>query len=299
MHDDEIPVPDGVVRRLLSSQFPELADETIQRVESSGTVNAIFRVGNDLAARFPLRRRNPGAEREALEIEARASAEFSRCSPFPGPQPVAIGEPGAGYPLPWSLQTWLPGVVAEDGAAADSTPFALDLVALVTALRAVETGGRTFQRGWRGGDLRDHDAWVQTCLQKSRHLLDVPRLSALWGHFVKLPRAAPDVMSHGDLTPSNVLVADGRLVGVLDCGGFGPADPALDLIAAWHLLDDERRVTFREALDPDDVEWERSKAWAFEQSMGAVWYYEGTNPPMCAMGRRTLGRIVADTPLET
>ena len=217
--------------------------------------------------------------------------------PFPGPRPVAIGNPGAGYPLPWSVQTWLPGAVAEDGAAAGSTPFALDLAALITALRETDTAGRTFERGWRGGDLRAHDSWVRTCLERSRSLLDVPRLSTLWEHFVELPRAAADVMSHGDLTPSNVLVADARLVGVLDCGGFGPADPALDLIAAWHLLDDERRATFRSALAPDDLEWERSKAWAFEQSMGAVWYYAETNLPMHTMGRRTLERVVADTSL--
>lgn len=298
IHDDEIPVDEHVVRQLLRSQFPQLAGEPVRRVTSSGTVNAIFRVGPDLAARFPLRRRNPGAELKTLETEARASAEFSRCSPFPSPEPVAIGEPGAGYPLPWSLQTWLPGNVAENGAGADSTPFALDLVALVTALRATETAGRTFEQGWRGGDLRDHDAWVQTCFEKSRGLLDVAHLSAMWDHFVNLPRADPDVMSHGDLTPSNVIVTKGRLAGVLDCGGFGPADPALDLIAAWHLLDDERRGMFHDALGPDELEWERSKAWAFEQSMGAIWYYVKTNPPMCAMGRRTLDRIIADTPVN-
>lgn len=298
IHEDEIPISEHVVRQLLRSQFPGLADEPIRKVESSGTVNSIFRIGVELAARFPLRRRHPGAERETLEVEARASSEFSQCSPFRGPEPVAIGEPGAGYPLPWSLQTWLPGDVAEDGAAADSPLFALDLVVLVRALRAAETAGRTFDRGGRGGDLRDHDPWVQTCLKKSQHLLDVPRLAALWDHFVHLPRVDRDVMSHGDLTPSNVLVADGRLSGVLDCGGFGPADPALDLIAAWHLLDDERRDTFREELAPDDLEWERSKAWAFEQSMGAVWYYVETNPPMGAMGRRTLDRIIADTSIQ-
>lgn len=295
MHEDEILIADGAVRQLLRSQFPELADEPIRKVEASGTVNAIFRVGEDLAARFPLRGRKPGVQRESLEAEARATVEFSTSSPFPAPQPVAIGEPGAGYPLSWSLQTWLSGRVAEDGAAADSTAFALDLVALVSALRTTDTAGRTFERGWRGGDLRDHDAWVQRCLEKSRDLLDVPLLSALWDHFVNLPRMAPDVMSHGDLTPSNVLVADDRLTGVLDCGGFGPADPALDLIAAWHLLDDERRARFREALAPDDLEWERSKAWAFEQSMGAVWYYAATNPAMSSMGHRTLARIVANT----
>jgi Phosphotransferase enzyme family len=118
-------------------------------------------------------------------------------------------------------------------------------------------------------------------------------LRALWSTFRELPRLAPDVMSHGDLIPGNVLVADGRLAGVLDGGGFGPADPALDLVAAWHLLDDGPRAVFREHLGCDDLEWTRGAAWAFEQAMGVVWYYRESNPPMSRMGGTTLGRITA------
>ncbi|MGH8924453.1 MAG: aminoglycoside phosphotransferase, partial [Acidimicrobiia bacterium] len=42
--------------------------------------------------------------------------------------------------------------------------------------------------------------------------------------------------------------------------------------------------------------WERGKAWAFEQAMGAAWYYQESNPAMHQMGRRTLERILADEP---
>ena len=101
-------------------------------------------------------------------------------------------------------------------------------------------------------------------------------------------------MTHGDLIPGNVVVSEGRLTGVLDVGGLGPADPALDLVGAWHLLDDDRRQLFREDLGCDDLEWERGKAWAFQQAMGAIWYYVDSNPPMHRMGRRTIERILAD-----
>jgi len=112
-----------------------------------------------------------------------------------------------------------------------------------------------------------------------------------------LPRgAAEDVMTHGDLIPGNVLVRGGRLAGILDAGGLGPADPALDLVGAWHLLDAGPRQALRDDLDRDDLEWERGKAWAFEQAMGLVWYYVDSNPAMSRMGRRTLERIVADGP---
>jgi aminoglycoside phosphotransferase (APT) family kinase protein len=100
-------------------------------------------------------------------------------------------------------------------------------------------------------------------------------------------------MTHGDLIPGNVLVAHGRLVGVLDVGGLGPADPALDLVAAWHLLDAGPRRVLRADLRCDDLEWARGQAWAFEQAMGLVWYYADTNPAMSGLGRRTLSRILA------
>ena len=113
----------------------------------------------------------------------------------------------------------------------------------------------------------------------------------------ELPRGpGGDVMNHGDLIPGNVLVSSRRLAGVLDVGGLGPADPALDLVAAWHLLQVGPRQVFRDDLGCSDLEWQRGRAWAFEQAMDAVWYYAKTNPAMSQMGRRTLERIQAAAP---
>jgi len=109
----------------------------------------------------------------------------------------------------------------------------------------------------------------------------------------ELPRETPDVMSHGDLTPGNVLMAGGHLVGVLDVGSYGAADPALDLISAWNLLQARPRRVLCTALRCTDLEWERSKAWAFQQAMGLVWYYADSNPVMSRLGRTTLHRITA------
>jgi aminoglycoside phosphotransferase (APT) family kinase protein len=119
----------------------------------------------------------------------------------------------------------------------------------------------------------------------------------LWADMRELPRGeSPDVMNHRDLIPGNVIVRDGRLAGVLDVGGLGAADPALDLIAAWHLLEAEPRQAFREALGCSDLEWARGRAWAFQQAMGAAWYYLESNPAMSRWAQRTLARITADEP---
>ena len=163
-------------------------------------------------------------------------------------------------------------------------------------VRRIDTHGRTFSGNGRGGDLRSHDEWMDTCFARSGQILDVARLRPLWRRLRQLPRSTPDVMTHGDLVPGNVLVSEGRLAGILDVGGLGPADPALDMVAAWHLLEAGPRQLLRQDLGCDDLEWERGKAWAFEQAMGAVWYYVHSNPAMSRMGKRTLERILADEP---
>jgi aminoglycoside phosphotransferase (APT) family kinase protein len=88
------------------------------------------------------------------------------------------------------------------------------------------------------------------------------------------------------------VVTNGRLAGILDGGGFGPADPALDLVADWYLLDTERRAILRETLGSDDVEWQRGRAWAFAQAMGLRWYYRHSNPGMSRLGGSTIARVL-------
>lgn len=296
MHAGQLSVPLETVSALVDDQFPQWRTLKIDAVDSAGTVNAIFRIGGQYAARFALKPGDAGPMRRLLESEAAAARELAGFTRFATPEPVALGEPGAGYPLPWLVQTWLPGLVATDEDPGESVPFAHDLAEFISGVRAIGTRGRTFRGHGRGGDLRSHDAWMQTCFTRSRQLLDVSRLSRMWEVMRELPRSpGRDVMSHGDLIPGNVLVAGGRMTGILDVGGLGPADPALDLVAAWHLLEPGPRQVFRDDLGCDDLEWERGKAWAFEQAMGAIWYYIDSNPAMSRMGRRTLERIQADT----
>ena len=239
MHPGQLDVAPETVRRLVARQFPQWRELPLRAVRTQGTVNALYRLGDDLVARLPL----VAATRERLEAEASAARELLGRTRFATPEPVAIGEPGPGYPLPWSVQTWVPGTVATpDG---HSEAFAHDLAELIEGVRAIDTRGRTFSGDNRGGHLPDHDAWMETCLQHSEGLLDVPPLRRLWAAFRELPREGGDVMTHGDLIPGNLLVDGGRLAGVIDVGGLGPADPALDLVAAWHLLDTGPREAFR------------------------------------------------------
>jgi aminoglycoside phosphotransferase (APT) family kinase protein len=299
MHAGQLSVPVGVVAALLADQFPSWAGLPIWPVASDGTVNAIFRVGDRLSARFPLQPRDVAATWRWLESEAAAARQLVGRTSVPTPEPVALGQPGRGYPLPWAVQTWLPGAVATSADFSGSIALAHDLARFIASVRAIDTDGRTFSGSGRGGELSSYDAYVRSALERSAGLLDVAGLTRVWAVLRTAPRhGVPDQMTHGDLMPGNVLVSAGRLAAVIDVGGSGPADPALDLVGAWHLFEARARQALRDDLGCDDAQWQRGMAWAFAQSIGLVWYYVESNPVMCAIGRRTLDRLADEIDAE-
>jgi aminoglycoside phosphotransferase (APT) family kinase protein len=94
MHADELAIDEPLVRGLPVEQFPEWSDRPLRRVVPAGTVNGIFRLGEQLALRLP-RRRGPtvpgGKDVEWLP-------RLAPLLPFEVPVPVAQGRPTREYP---------------------------------------------------------------------------------------------------------------------------------------------------------------------------------------------------------
>src|SRR6185295_16141708 len=93
MHPGQLSVPIATVRALVREQFPAWADLPVRAVESHGTVNALFRIGDGLTARFPLTPGDIAAIRRWLESEAGAARQLLGRTRFATPEPVAVGEP--------------------------------------------------------------------------------------------------------------------------------------------------------------------------------------------------------------
>ncbi|MBC7463312.1 MAG: phosphotransferase [Actinobacteria bacterium] len=288
MHRNQLNVDEELAGSLVAAQFPAWSRFEIEKVSSAATVNSIFRIGSGYVARFPLH----STKAEELEMEAERCIEFSRVAPFPVPSPIAIGKPSDQYDSAWSIYEWIPGEVAKPEGHPDAGPLARDIVSLISVLRSADVKGQVFDGQGRGGDLGEHDKWVSECCEKSGHIVHSDRVWSLWQKFCGLPKQSSDVMSHKDLTPFNLLIKSNRLIGVLDCGNFGPADPALDLVIAWHLFEFDDREIIRRELNITGIEWRRGAAWALQQAMGLVWYYEETNPEMSQMGTSTIRRIL-------
>ena len=70
MHPDQLVVRVATVRGLVADQFPQWRALPVQGLSTSGTVNALFRLGDHVVARFPLRSADVETTRMQLESEA-------------------------------------------------------------------------------------------------------------------------------------------------------------------------------------------------------------------------------------
>lgn len=257
MHADEVPTDVGLVRRLLTAQFPLCAELAIEPVASSGTSNAMYRLGDDLAVRLP---RIPSAA-DHVDKECTWVPRLASDLPFPVPVPLAMGAPGKGYPWSWSVCRWLDGENPTPDELTAPGLLAQDLAQFVVALRRIDAAGGP--ASGRGVPLASRDVSTRAAIEALHGVVDTAAVIAVWHDALRVPSwPGPPVWLHGDLLAGNVLCVDGRLSAVIDFGSLGVGDPACDTIAAWSLLPAAARPGFREALSADEDSWARGRGWA-------------------------------------
>jgi aminoglycoside phosphotransferase (APT) family kinase protein len=294
LHPDEVSVDAALASRLLAAQFPRWADLPLTPVRSNGTDNAMFRLGEELALRFP--------RREGAALQTHKEYEWlprmAPLLPLQVPLPLAEGEPGEGFPWRWTVCKWLEGANPTHANVAEMHEFGRDMASFVGRLHAVSGIGLLppgKQNSGRGVALAERDAEVRECIEALKQELDAEATLAAWEADLHAPVwSGEPVWIHGDITSGNLLVSEGRLSAVIDFGCMGMGDPACDLIVDWNLLPGEARHTFRQAVDVDEATWARGRGWALSIALIYIPYYQNTMPKECDMAREVIRTILAD-----
>ncbi|MFJ9820912.1 aminoglycoside phosphotransferase family protein [Streptomyces sp. NPDC101151] len=289
MREDEVDIDARLVRRMVARQFPAWTALPVRRLASSGTENAMFRLGTGLVVRLP---RYPGAVADVTHEQVWLP-RLGPLLPVAAPEPVGLGEPDEDFPWPWSVYRWLDGSNPVAGAVGTPERLAEELGAFVAALRRIDP--LKGPSAHRGVPLATRDAPTRAAVEQLTGRIDTDAVTSQWERALRAPEHdGPPAWMHGDLAPGNVLVEDGRLSAVIDFGCAGVGDPAVDLIVAWNLLPASARDTFRKTVGADDAEWARGRGWALSISLIQLPYYWHTNPALAENSRHVIAEILAE-----
>lgn len=297
MHEDQVPTSVDLVRRLVAAQHPRWADLPVRPVAEAGTDHALYRLGEDLLVRLPI----VGWAEAQADRDARWLPVLAPHLPLSVPVPVAVGEPGEGYPWRWSVVPWLPGEPATPRRI-DLAAAADDLAGLVRALHALPTDGGPPRTGTsRGVPLARLDAGVRATLRALDSdgvlpdTLDTAAIARVWDDAVGAgPWDRPPVWIHGDLQPGNLLAREGRLRSVIDFGGLGIGDPAPDLAPAWNIFDVRSRGAFLDATGYDDATVRRARGWVLAPALSGIGYYRDSRPDLASSALSQIAAVLAD-----
>jgi aminoglycoside phosphotransferase (APT) family kinase protein len=282
-----------LVRRLVAAQFPRWAHLPVRPVLFGGKNNTTFHLGDEMSVRLPSHR----AYVAQVEKEQAWLPRLAPHLPLAIPEPVGQGEPGEGYPWPWSIYRWIEGETASLDRIADLPQFARDLAGFLRALQArdVTDGPVAGQHNFfRGGPLATYDDQTRKAIEDLGDSIDGAVALEIWEQALAADWRNPPVWLHGDVAAGNLLVRDGKLSAVIDFGILGVGDPACDLAIAWTLLQGEARAAFREAMPLDEGTWARGRGWTIWKALIVAAGLPGSSEEEQARSRAIIGDLVGE-----
>lgn len=263
---DKSKINAELARRLIAAQFPQWKDLRIDPVELGGWDNRTFHLGSDMLVRMPSAKDyEPQVEKENLWLP-----KLTSLLPLETPYPIALGMPGEGYPWKWSVRRWIEGIPASNAEIPSLVKFAETLAQFLHALHSIDAKDGPlpgFHSFYRGGTLCHYDVETAQAIETLKERIDAPRAAEIWKDALTSSWQKPGVWIHGDLSPGNLLVRNGRLSAVIDFGQMAVGDPACDLSIAWTFFHDSSRTAFRKALSLDSGTWNRAKAWTLWKAL--------------------------------
>ncbi len=294
MHENELEINEGLVYSLIKNQCPEWANLPLERITSSGTDNALFRLGSEHIVRLPRVEWETGSVDKSINKEYEWLPKIAPFLQVPISLPVFKGSPNHSYPHSWLVAKWNEGHPVNFEKDNEHELLAKDLACFLNELHGIILPNGPTSR--RGVPLKKVDTETRMAISQLQEEVSIERTMFLWNQLLNvLPWNKGPVWVHGDFLPGNILVQNYRLSAVIDFSDVGIGDPACDLIISWALLNPQSRKTFKDNLNNiDEDTWERGRGWALSIALIMLPYYKNTNSVLTALARQMIKNVLKE-----
>lgn len=294
LRERRFEVAQELAQSLIDRQFPVWSYLPLKKIDSAGTDNSVYRLGDEMAVRFPV-------SVSAAEQITKEHSWLPKLSSFAVAIPVIIGagQPATEFPFPWSVVNWIDGKDAVSENVSDWLKMAEDLGQFVSVLRGQNTLGAPTagkHNGYRGTALVNLDQVARYAMNDLEDIFDKACLLKIWEQALGIePWAGAPVWIHGDIHAANIIVRNGSLAGIIDFGLMGVGDPACDLALAWSLLPTHARDVFRAAANVNEPTWQRGKGWGLYIGVIALSYYRERNAILSGIAETAISAVIEDS----
>lgn len=258
--DAQWEVSEELARKLITTQFPQLADLAIQQL-GYGWDNTVYLVGDDVVFRFPRRK----VAIDLIQMEGMILPLLEAYMPLPYSKPLYVGEASLEYPAPFLGYAYLKGKFPMGLTDEQRTLSVPILAQFLKRLHAFPIGLAS-----ENGIQHDHRNLTDIALRKEKMLGFLTDLSphireddhlAIANYLDQLniePVQPRHIFLHGDLHFKNMLVDEqGLISGIIDWGDMNIGHPACDLNVVYSFIPPNARASFFAAYGDVDEETKR------------------------------------------
>ena len=289
LHKGQVNINTKIVEELIKEQFPQYKNLPIYEYNSTGTVNYIYRLGNNFYIRLP----NLKVFENSILNECKILGYLSNKISINIPRVIGLGKPNNLYPFHWAIHNWINGDIFDNDLIDNFTNIISELVNFINELHSLDLIENIPKAG-RKPLVELHSQTIEA-LNSSKEEVDFKKAIKIWKFLVNTPLwENKPVWIHADLLKPNILIKKNKIMGIIDFGSAGVGDPAFDVIPAWAVFTKKNREIFRNKINVCDKIWNRACAYALHQAALIIPYYRTNNKYFVKSAIDTINEIIFD-----
>ncbi len=232
----EVHIDLPLIQHLLSTQYPQLANEDIQFLDA-GWDNENYRIGKNHIIRLPRRKVAVPLLLNEVNWLPKIQAQLQ----IDIPAPIFVGQKDGRYPWPWTIIPWRQGNTANLNRPDKSA--AITLANFLKKLHPMDATGAP-ENTSRGVHLKEKMSDLSIRINRLKIKTDfiTPKIEQQLATALACPFPTKKCLLHGDLHPRNIIVHEGKIVSIIDWGDITDGDPATDLASFWMLFAEQAAI---------------------------------------------------------